>query len=160
MFTLGGRVQHAYRLRLTREATRICLLGAGLLLASLAPAAAQDPHAEIFTGLDASNNAVSGYLGAGYAFGKGLYAPGWRVRAVGSLGSYDYRGTLFGAGADLGTTFDGDASYGAALLGYQFRADTLIVKLFAGVEAEDQRISPRDPRQCGARERRWPQARG
>ena len=99
MFTLGGRVQHAYRLRLTREATRICLLGAGLLLASLAPAAAQDPHAEIFTGLDASNNAVSGYLGAGYAFGKGLYAPGWRVRAVGSLGSYDYRGTLFGAGA-------------------------------------------------------------
>ena len=79
MFTLGGRVQHAYRLRLTREATRICLLGAGLLLASLAPTAAQDPHAEIFTGLDASNNAVSGYLGAGYAFGKGLYAPGWRA---------------------------------------------------------------------------------
>ena len=62
---------------------------------------------------------VSGYLGAGYAFGKGLYAPGWRVRAVGSLGSYDYRGTLFDADADLGTTFDGDASYGAALLGYQ-----------------------------------------
>jgi hypothetical protein len=65
-------------------------------LASLVPAAAQDAHAEIFTGLDASNNAVSGYLGAGYAFGKRLYAPGWRVRAVGSLGSYDYRGTLFG----------------------------------------------------------------
>ena len=114
-------------------------------MASLAPAAAQDPHAEIFTGLDASNNAVSSYLGAGYAFGKGLYAPGWRVRAVGSLGSYDYRGTLFGGGSDLSTTFDGDASYGAALLGYQFRADTLIVKFFAGVEAEDQRISPRDP---------------
>jgi Cellulose biosynthesis protein BcsS len=145
VFTLGGRVQHACGTRLTREATRICLLGAGLLLASLAPAAAQDPHAEIFTGLDASNNAVSGYLGAGYAFGKGLYAPGWRVRAIGSLGSYDYRDTLFGAVADLGTTFDGDASYGAALLGYQFRADTLIIKLFAGVEAEDQRISPRDP---------------
>ena len=123
MSTLGGRVQHAYSSRLTREARRICLLGAGLLLASLAPAAAQDPHAEIFTGLDASNNAVSGYLGAGYAFGKGLYAPGWRVRGVGSLGSYDYRGTLFDADADLGTTFDGDASYGAALLGYQFRAD-------------------------------------
>ena len=145
MFTLRGRVQHAYRLRLTREATRFCLLGAGVVLALAAPAPAQEPHAEIFTGLDASNNATTGYLGAGYAFGKGLYAPGWRLRAVGSLGSYDYRGTLFGAGADLGTTFDGDASYGAALLGYQFRADTLIVKLFAGVEAEDQRISPRDP---------------
>ena len=127
MFTLGGRVQQAYRLRLTREATRISLLGAGLLLASTASAVADDPRSEIFTGLEASNNAISGYLGAGYAFGKGLYASGWRIRAVGSLGRYDYRGTLFGAGSDLGTTFDGDASYGAALLGYQFRAETLIV---------------------------------
>jgi hypothetical protein len=145
VFTLGGRVQQAYRLRLTREAARIGLLGAGLLFASLATAVAQDPHAEIFTGLEASNNAISGYLGAGYAFGKGLYERGWRVRAVGSLGRYDYRGTLFGAGSDLGTTFDGDASYGAALLGYQFRAETVILKLFAGIEAEDQQISPRDP---------------
>ena len=145
MFTLGGRVQQAYRPRLTREATRIGLLGAGLLVASTASAVADDPRSEIFTGLEASNNAISGYLGAGYAFGKGLYASGWRIRAVGSLGRYDYRGTLFGAGSDLGTTFDGDASYGAALLGYQFRAETLIVKFFAGVEAEDQDISPRDP---------------
>jgi hypothetical protein len=131
--------------RLTREATRITVLGAGLLLASLVSAAAQDPHSEIFTGLEASNNAISGYLGAGYAFGKGLYERGWRVRAVGALGRYDYRGTLFGAGADLGTTFDGEASYGAALMGYQFRTQALFLKLFAGVEAEDQSITPRDP---------------
>ena len=111
MFTLGGRVQQAYRLRLTREATRISLLGAGLLLASTASAVADDPRSEIFTGLEASNNAISGYLGAGYAFGKGLYASGWRIRAVGSLGRYDYRGTLFGAGSDLGTTFDGDVTF-------------------------------------------------
>jgi Cellulose biosynthesis protein BcsS len=104
-------------------------------LASLACAQAQDPHSEIFTGLEASNNATTGYLGAGYAFGKGLYEAGWRVRAVGALGRYDYGGTLFGAGSELGTTFDGDASYGAALLGYQFRAQALIVKLFAGIEA-------------------------
>ncbi|MGB8708738.1 MAG: cellulose biosynthesis protein BcsS [Methyloceanibacter sp.] len=114
-------------------------------MASLASAAAQDPHSEIFTGLEASNNAISGYLGAGYAFGKGLYKPGWRVRAVGALGRYDYRGTLFGAGADLGTTFDGEASYGAALIGYQFRTQASFLKLFAGVEAEDQIITPRDP---------------
>ena len=145
MFTLGGRVDHAYSVRRTREAARITVLGAGLLLASLVSAAAQDPHSEIFTGLEASNNAISGYLGAGYAFGKGLYEPGWRVRAVGALGRYDYRGTLFGAGADLGTTFDGEASYGAALIGYQFRTQALFLKLFAGVEAEDQSITPRDP---------------
>jgi hypothetical protein len=29
-------------------------------------------HAEIFTGLEASNDAISRYLGGGYAFGKGL----------------------------------------------------------------------------------------
>jgi hypothetical protein len=145
VLTLGGRVDHAYSVRLTREATRITVLGAGLLLASLVSAAAQDPRSEIFTGIDASNNAISGYLGAGYAFGKGLYERGWRVRAVGALGRYDYRGTLFGAGADLGTTFDGEASYGAALIGYQFRTQALFLKLFAGVEAEDQSITPRDP---------------
>jgi hypothetical protein len=145
VFTLGGRVDHAYSVRRTREAARITVLGAGLLVASLISAAAQDPHSEIFTGLEASNNAISGYLGAGYAFGKGLYERGWRVRAVGALGHYDYRGTLFGAGADLGTTFDGDASYGAALIGYQFRTQALFLKLFAGVEAEDQSITPRDP---------------
>jgi hypothetical protein len=63
-------------MRLTREAARISALGAGLLLASLVSAAAQDPHTEIFTGLEASNNAITGYLGAGYAFGKGLYERG------------------------------------------------------------------------------------
>ena len=114
-------------------------------MASFASAAAQDPHAEIFTGIEASNNATSGYLGAGYAFGKGLYQPGWRLRAVGALGRYDYQGTLFGSGADRSTTFDGEASYGAGLLGYQFRTQALIAKLFAGVEAEDQNITPRDP---------------
>jgi Cellulose biosynthesis protein BcsS len=145
VLTLGGRVHHAKSARLTRELARICLLGAGLVLASLASATAEDPHSEIFTGLEASNNAVSGYLGAGYAFGKGLYETGWRLRAVGSLGRYDYDGTLFGAGANLATTFEGEASYGAALLGYQFRAQALFLKLFAGVEAEDQAITPRDP---------------
>jgi Cellulose biosynthesis protein BcsS len=61
------------------------------------------------------------------------------------LGGYDYRGTLFGAGSDLGTTLDGEASYGSALLGYQFRTQVLFLKLFAGVEAEDQSNTPRDP---------------
>lgn len=120
------------------------------LVALFAPVAASagpaDPHAEIFTGVEASNNAVSGYLGGGYAFGKGLYEPGWRLRAVGSLGRYDYQGTLFGGGADLDATFDGEARFAAALVGYQIRCGSLTLKLFAGAEAENQDISPRDPR--------------
>ena len=31
------------------------------------------------------------------------------------------------------------------MVGYQFRTETVFLKLFAGIEAEDQRISPRDP---------------
>ena len=103
------------------------------------------PSLELFTGLEATDNAISGYLGAGYAFGKGLYESGWRLRVVGSLGAYDYQGTLFGHGSDLATTFDGESTFGAALLGYQFRADTLFLKFFSGIEGENQDISPRDP---------------
>jgi hypothetical protein len=116
--------------------------------ASLVPQAQAEPAGpttEIFTGLEATDNAVSGYVGAGYAFGKGLYESGWRVRAVGSLGAYDYQGTLFGGGSDLATTFDGRSTFGAAMLGYQLRANALFLKFFAGVEGEDQDISPRDP---------------
>lgn len=144
---MGGCVQQVRGPRLClSEAARLAVLAAGLLTASLAHAGPDEPRAEIFTGLEASNNAVSGYLGGGYAFGKGLYHPGWRIRAVGSFGRYDYRGTLFGETAGVATTFDGSASFGAVLLGYQFRRDGLFFKLFAGVEAEDQRITPRDPR--------------
>jgi hypothetical protein len=125
------------------------MLAVGLFASALTVPQAQagpaDPSIEIFTGLEATDNAVSGYLGFGYAFGKGLYESGWRVRAVGSLGAYDYQGTLFGRGSDLATTFDGQSTFGAAMLGYQFRANSLFLKLFAGIEGEDQNISPRDP---------------
>jgi hypothetical protein len=143
MFAVGaGKHVGGRRLR-CGEAMRVA--GAAMLLALFAEARAQEPQAEVFTGLEASNNALSGYLGAGYAFGKGLYEPGWRVRSVGGLGRYDYQGTLFGAGADLATTFNGEGGFAAALIGYPFRAQRLVLRLFAGVEGEDQRISPHDP---------------
>jgi hypothetical protein len=63
------------------------LLSAAVLLAALNPALAESetPHWEMFSGFEASNNYASGYVGGGYAFGN-LYAPGWRVRAVGAYG--------------------------------------------------------------------------
>jgi len=103
------------------------------------------PHSEMFTGFEASNNYASGYVGGGYAFGKGLYAPGWRVRAVGAYGQYHYDGALFDGADYVGATFDGQVGFAAALAGYQFRPGAVIVKLFAGIEAEDQHIEPRDP---------------
>jgi hypothetical protein len=103
------------------------------------------PHTEFFAGFDASDNAAGGYVGAGYAFGKGLYESGWRLRAVGAFGSYDYDGSLPSHGVQVPTNFDGDNTYGAALIGYQLRRQTLFLKFFAGVEAEDQHITPHDP---------------
>ena len=104
------------------------------------------PRTEYFTGFEVSDNYASGYVGAGYAFGKAGYAaPGFRLRAVGAYGRYDYHGSLFLDGAAQPTTFDGQDAFAAALIGYEFRPGRLIVKLFAGVEGEDQHIVPHDP---------------
>jgi len=124
------------------------LWSAAMLLAMLLQplrAEPDPPHSEMFTGFEASNNYASGYVGGGYAFGKGLYAPGWRVRAVGAYGQYHYDGALFDGADYVGATFDGQVGFAAALAGYQFRPGAVIVKLFAGIEAEDQHIEPRDP---------------
>ena len=98
-----------------------------------------------FTGFEASDNYASGYVGGGYAFGKGLYEKGLRLRAVGSFGRYHYDGTLLTDGVYVPTHFNGEAAFAAALVGYQFNPGKVIIKLFAGIEAEDQRITPPDP---------------
>ena len=56
------------------------------------------------------------------------------------------------------TTFDGQDAFLAALLGYQFRPGRFIVKLFAGIEAEDQHIVPHDPNNSVQGERARPPA--
>jgi hypothetical protein len=111
---------------------------------SVAPNAA--PHAEYFTGFEVSDNYASAYVGGGYAFGKaGLWGPGFRVRAFGAYGPYHYDGALPVDEVYRPTRFDGEAAYLAALLGYQFQPGRMILKLFAGIEAEDQHIVPHDP---------------
>jgi Cellulose biosynthesis protein BcsS len=98
----------------------------------------------MFSGFEASNNYASGYVGGGYAFAN-LYAPGLQVRAVGAYGRYQYDGTLFDGSDYRDATFDGQVGFAAALIGYQLQHRTVTVKLFAGIEAEDQRIVPHDP---------------
>jgi hypothetical protein len=123
----------------------VLLLGL-CLCASEALADPDQPPTEYFTGFEVSDNYASGYVGAGYAFGKAGYAaPGFRLRAVGAYGRYDYQGSLFLDGAAQPTTFDGQDAFAAALIGYEFRPGRLIVKLFAGIEGEDQHIVPHDP---------------
>lgn len=132
---VGGRSGHRWR-------------GAVLPLAALTVPASADPaepRTEMFTGFEATDNYASGYVGGGYALGKGLYAPGWRLRAVGAYGRYHYDGTLFDGSDFIGTTFNGQVGFAAALVGYQFRPGAVTAKFFAGIEAEDQQIEPRDP---------------
>jgi len=78
------------------------------------------PRNEFFASFEVSDNYASAYLGGGYAFGKGLYAPGWRLRSVASYGRYRYDGTLpVGADSDnAATEFDGEEYFGSALVGY------------------------------------------
>jgi len=102
------------------------------------------PHTEMFSGFEAGDNYASGWVGGGYA-PEGLHAPGLRLRAVGAYGRYHYDGALFDGGAFAATTFNGQMGFAAALVGYQFRPGAATVKLFAGVEAIDQNIQPRDP---------------
>lgn len=115
------------------------------LFVTAASAQSVQPKTEIFTGVEASDNYASGYVGAGTALGKGLYEPGFMLRAVGSFGRCHYDGTLLTDGAYVPTTFDGEDAFLAALAGYQFRKGNFIAKLFAGIQAEDQHISPHDP---------------
>jgi Cellulose biosynthesis protein BcsS len=131
-------------LRASGAAGLLCL---GLCLAASTSSAAPDaPRTEYFTGFEVSDNYASAYVGAGYALSKaGLYEQGWRVRAVGAYGRYDYEGALLVDSEYQPTRFDGQNAFAAALVGYQFRPGRLILKLFAGIEAEDQPIVPHDP---------------
>lgn len=131
-------------------ASRVCarVLSAAVLLAALigpAGADAEEPRWETSSGFETSNNYASGYVGAGYAFGKGLQSTGWRARIVGAYGRYHYDGALFDGANYRDVTFNGQMGFAAAQIGYQFRPGTAFVKLYAGIEAEDQRIEPRDP---------------
>jgi len=119
----------------------------GFCLSAWAASAAPDaPRTEYFTGFEVSDNYASGYVGGGYAFGKaGLQEQGFRLRAVGAFGRYHYDSALPVDGVYVPTNFDGQDAFLAALIGYQLRPGRLILKLFAGVEAEDQHIVPHDP---------------
>ena len=89
------------------------------LFAAVASAQSDPPRTEIFTGFEASDNYASGYVGAGYAFGKaGLYERGLRLRAVGAFGRYHYDGTLLTDGVYVPSTFDGEDAFVAALIGF------------------------------------------
>lgn len=97
----------------------------------------KEPTHETFTGVDVTGNSASTYLGAGTSFGKGLWTPGWRGRAVGGLGRYNYE--------SASTLYDGRHGFLTGMLGYQMQRGRLTTKLFVGAEYQEQVIAPFDP---------------
>ena len=100
-----------------------------------------------------------GYLGAGHAFGKGLYERGWRVRAVGALGRYDYRGTLFGAGADLGKTLRRRSELRRSTYGLPVPHPSLVSKIVRRRRSRRSEHHAARSGEFGARQCGRPQAR-
>jgi hypothetical protein len=96
------------------------------------------PTTKIFAGTGVEDNSTQGYVGAGYAFGKGLLLAWLPPLAVGAFGGYNYKSALGDAGP---TNFDGQDAFGAALLGYQFGAGPTTFRIFAGIEGEHQDIT-------------------
>ncbi len=115
------------------------------LIAHSASAQSFQPKTEIFTGFEASDNYASVYVGAGTALGKGLYEPGVRLRAVGSFGRYHYDGTLLTDGDYVADDLRWRGRIPRRSCRLPVPQGALIAKLFAGLEAEDQHISPHDP---------------
>ncbi len=95
----------------------------GLCFAAQAVAAEPGPpRTEYFTGFEASDNYASGYVGAGYAFGKaGFRRPGFACAPSAPMAATITRARFRSTAPDVPTTFDGQNAFGAALLGYEFR---------------------------------------
>lgn len=110
------------------------------------PAAAEDePRLEITSGTDITAHSSFGYAGAVWALGQNLYAPGWRFKALGGYGSYDYDGSLSSAGGSVPTRFEGDVVLGELMAGRLWRYGEWTVKAYAGVQYEDHGLTPDDP---------------
>ncbi len=125
------------------------LVFAGLALFWSASARAQShdgkavPHTELFSGTDATSNALFGYAGAVWAFGHNISGEGLRVKALAGTGGYNYDSSLPGMAGSV--NFDGDVVLAQLLGGYLWRKGELTVKVYAGLGFEEHDISPADP---------------
>lgn len=134
-------------LRIRRPKTRnrvILLIGLLDLLASLSTAnAAEDPpaHRDTWVGVNATKNMWQFYSGGTIAPFGHLHAEGWRLRASGGHGQYDYSGKR----DNERRSFSGAVIYLDALVGYQAQWGPLTVKALAGIAFIEHRIGPIDP---------------
>ncbi|MBU2581794.1 MAG: cellulose biosynthesis protein BcsS [Alphaproteobacteria bacterium] len=101
-----------------------------------------DRHYEIWTGADASDSAWLVYSGTTLAPLGDIHQDGLRLRFVGGYGRYTYKS--FDINTLAGQSFAAEVTFADALVGYLWRLDPLILKLFVGASFSDHRIHPGD----------------
>jgi len=112
--------------------------------ASPAVSAPPDPvpsRLEVWAGAGGTSHAWSLYSGFTYAPFAPLATDGWRLRMVGGYGEYRYQGGPAAGDAAV----HGTVAFADALVGYQTRFATAIIKAFAGVNADLHGLVPDDP---------------
>lgn len=100
-------------------------------------------HYEVWAGADAAENVWLLYSGTTLAPFSDMHSDGPRLRFVGGYGSYTYQS--FDINSLAVSSYKANVTFADALVGYLWRLDPLIVKLFAGASFVDHQIHPGDP---------------
>lgn len=100
-------------------------------------AVALAPTTEVWSGGSTAGTMRSLYSGISYAPGTLLEETGWRFRLVAGTSTYDYE--------KFETPFRGITAFVDVLVGYQWRADNVTAKVFAGISATGVTTTPYDP---------------
>lgn len=124
-----------------RVAGAVCVM-------SGAPAGAGEedkPRLAEFSGVDVTANSRFGYAGGVWTFGRGVEAPGWRLRALGGYGAYVYDGTLAFPGGTVPMRFNGEVPVSELLAGRLWRQGEWTFKAYGGVQYIEHAVTPGDP---------------
>ncbi len=98
-----------------------------------------DRHNEVWA--DAGENYWLVYSGSTLAPFSDIHQNGLRIRFVGGYGHYSYQIVKETKPTE---NYDAQVSFGDALIGYLWRLDPLILKLFVGASFADHKIAPYD----------------
>ena len=100
---------------------------------------------EVWTGADATEHGWLVYTGTTTSPFTGIHEQGLRLRMATGYGGYEYSGfrRTSGKTAEM-KAFEARTGFAEGLLGYLWRFDPLIVKVFGGVSAIGHEISPFD----------------
>ena len=107
---------------------------------NVTPAAPDPDFITIYTGYEFVEDSNFFYAGFIAAANGDLARPGFLIQGFGGFGDYEYRNSGVPGG-----TVNADLTELSGLLGYQLFAGTVRFRAFAGVDWQDNDLSPPDP---------------